>query len=228
MNILIIEDNIRILDNLTYILKNENYRVDEAESGDSGYMKAANGNYDLIILDLMLPGMNGFEILESLQSNKIATPILVLSAKNQIEDKVKSFDLGCHDYLSKPFAPEELLARIRGIIRRKYHIDSNIIVIGEITFDTNKKKVNINDKFLDLTQKEYEIFEFLSYNKYKVVSRISLGEHIWGESLDLFTMSNFIDVHIKNLRKKITLLTNKKYIYTKRGLGFLFSDKDEE
>jgi DNA-binding response OmpR family regulator len=228
MNILIIEDNARIIDNLSYILENENYKVDIAESGDSGYTKAINENYDLIVLDLMLPGMSGFEILEALQSNNIATPVLVLSAKNQIEDKVKALDLGSYDYLSKPFAPEELLARIRGILRRKYNIVSNIIAIGEIIFDTNKKEVKVNGRILDLTQKEYEIFEFLSYNKYKVISRITLGEHIWGESLDLFTMSNFIDVHLKNLRKKIALYSDRKYIYTKRGMGFIFTDKDEE
>lgn len=226
MYILIIEDNIRILDNLTIILKNENYQVDSEFDGDKGFQKALDNNYDLIILDLMLPGMSGFEILEALRANNIKTPIIVLSAKNQVEDKVKSLDLGSDDYLTKPFAPSELLARVRSMLRRKHDLTSNIIIIRQIEIDTNLKEVRVNGCKIELTLKEYELLEFLAYNKDKVVSRIAIGEHIWGESLDLFTMSNFIDVHIKNLRKKLESDLDYKVIHTKRGVGFILSEKE--
>ncbi|HBD95834.1 MAG: hypothetical protein A2015_09615 [Spirochaetes bacterium GWF1_31_7] len=226
MQILVIEDTIRILDNLNAILRQENYIVDSESDGERGYEKALNNNYDLIILDLMLPGMDGFEILEGLRANKKDVPVLILSAKAQVEDKVKALDLGSDDYITKPFAPAELLARIRRIFRQKYDIVTSVIEIGGMKIDINKKVLEIDSTIIDLTSKEYEIIEFLAYNLGKVVSRVTLGEHIWGESLDLFTMSNFIDVHIKNLRKKISDVTDRKYIYTKRGLGFIVSEKE--
>ncbi|HPO49471.1 MAG TPA: response regulator transcription factor [Spirochaetota bacterium] len=228
MNILIIEDNIRISDNLKYILTKEGHNSEIAENGEIGLSNALNKDYDLIILDIMLPKTDGYEILESLRANKRDVPVLVLSAKVQVEDKVKALDIGADDYLTKPFAPSELTARIRSLLRRKHGVSSNIIEIGEIKLDTNKKELFINEERVDLTQKEYEIVEFLGYNKEKVVTRVTLGEHIWGETLDLFTMSNFIDAHIKNVRKKIEEKTSKKYIITKRGLGFILTENGDE
>jgi len=226
MNILVIEDNIKISDNISCILKNENYNYEVAGQGREGYQKALSNSYDLIILDIMLPEMDGFEILEALRANNIDTPVLVLSAKGQVEDKVRALNLGSDDYITKPFAAAELLARIKSILRRKYDMSSNIIKIGALIINTNKKEAFINNEILDLTQKEYELLEFLSYNKNKVVSKIAIGQHIWGEELDLFTMSNFIDVHISNLRKKIEEKSGKKYIYTKRGLGIILTNED--
>jgi DNA-binding response OmpR family regulator len=228
MKILIIEDNIRISDNISYILKSENYNFEASYDGAEGYRLALTGNYDLIILDLMLPGMDGFEILEALRTNKVNTPVLVLSAKSQVEDKVKALNLGSDDYITKPFAAPELLARVRSIIRRKHDLASNIITIGCLTVDTNKKEACVKGNRLDLTQKEYELLELFSFNKGKVVSRVAIAQHIWGESLDYFTMSNFIDVHISNLRKKIENACKKKYIKTKRGFGFILSEEEEE
>ena len=228
MKVLLIEDNILLSDNILYILKNEKYLVDFSYDGESGYNKALSNDYDIIILDIMLPGMDGFSILESLRLNNIKTPILILSAKAQTEDKVKALDSGSDDYLTKPFAKEELLARIRNIIRRKYDVASGIIKIGELSVNTNTKDIYISKEKIDLTPKEYEIIEFLALNKNRVVSRISLGEHVWGETLDLFTMSNFIDVHIKNIRHKIESIMNKKIILTKRGMGFILTDRNNE
>ena len=226
MYILIIEDNIRIADNITFMLKKENYQVDCENNGEDGYRKALQNSYDLLILDLMLPGMSGFEILESLRANDIKIPVLILSAKGQVEDKVRALDLGGDDYLTKPFAPAELLARVRSILRRKFDVSSSLITIGDLVVDTNKKELIIKDEIISLTGKEYEVLEFLAYSNNRVISRIAIGEHIWGETLDLFTMSNFIDVHIKNLRKKIETATGKKYIYTKRGVGFILTEKE--
>ena len=224
MNILVIEDNIKIADNISYILKTENYKFDSASDGAQGYELAMTDIYDLIILDIMLPGMDGFEILESLRTNGIKTPIIVLSAKSQVDDKVKALNLGSDDYITKPFAASELIARIKSIFRRKYGMSSNLIKIGDLLIDTDKKEVNVKNEKLDLTQKEYDLLEFLAYNKNKVVSKVAIGQFIWGENIDFFTMSNFIDVHISNLRKKIENKTGKRHIKTKRGLGFIFSE----
>ncbi|MCG8572270.1 MAG: response regulator transcription factor [Spirochaetes bacterium] len=226
MNILVIEDNIRISDNILLILKNEGYNVVVEEHGDSGYKNALVNQYDLIVLDIMLPGMSGYEILEALRANQVKTPVIVLSAKSQVEDKVKALDLGSDDYLTKPFAPTELLARVRSVLRRQYDVASSSIHIGELNINTHTKELDISGKKIPLTSKEYELLEFLAYNHGKVVSRIAIGEHIWGESLDLFTMSNFIDVHIKNLRKKIESVANHKYIQTKRGVGFILKEEN--
>lgn len=225
MYIIVIEDNVRMLDNINYILKKENYHVDTASNGDDGYNKIISNSYDLVILDLMIPGMNGFEIIEALRMNSNKVPILVLSAKSQTDDKVKALDLGCDDYLTKPFAPAELLARIRTLLRRKYDVESSVITIGDMVIDIKLKEITINGEKLELTSKEYELLEFLAYNKGNVVTRVAIGEHIWGETLDLFTMSNFIDVHIKNLRKKISNVTVKQYIHTKRGVGFIIKEE---
>ena len=226
MYILLIEDNILLRDNIYQILKDENYVVDIAEDGDIGYKKAMINDYDLIILDLMLPKIDGFTVLEYLRANSNEVPILILSAKSQIEDKVKALDLGSDDYLTKPFAMAELLARIRSLFRRKSNIISNIIDIGDLEIDTKFKIVHRSEKKVNLTAKEYELLEFLAYNKDNVISRISIAEHIWGETLDLLTMSNFINVHISNLRRKIDKGFNRKLIHTKRGIGFILTDKD--
>jgi DNA-binding response OmpR family regulator len=174
----------------------------------------------------MLPGMDGFEILESLRANNIKTPILVLSAKGQVDDKVRALNLGSDDYLTKPFAAAELVARIKSITRRKYDISTNIFKIGLLLIDTNKKEAYTGNEKLELTQKEYDLLEFLAYNKNKTVSKVAIGQYIWGEDLDYFTMSNFIDVHISNLRKKIYNSCGRKYIETKRGLGFILSEEN--
>ena len=139
MQILVIEDTIRILDNLNAILRQENYIVDSESDGERGYEKALNNNYDLIILDLMLPGMDGFEILEGLRANKKDVPVLILSAKAQVEDKVKALDLGSDDYITKPFAPAELLARIRRIFRQKYDIGKSVMEGNGVKIGGNRK-----------------------------------------------------------------------------------------
>ncbi len=227
MKILLIEDNQLLSDNIRTILENENYSVEISLDGEHGYSLALINDYDVVILDLMLPKMNGFSVLEYLRMNNIQTPILILSALSHVDNKVRALDGGCDDYLTKPFASEELLARIRSLIRRKYNTALPVVKIGAVEVQISKKKVFIYKEKVELTPKEYELLEFLALNKDKVVSRIALGEHIWGESLDLLTMSNFIDVHIKNLRKKLEAITGKRLIFTRRGNGFILTEGEE-
>ncbi|MBN2546328.1 MAG: response regulator transcription factor [Spirochaetes bacterium] len=226
MNILIIEDNMLLRDNIAFFLKKENYIVETADDGQKGYELALMNKYDLIILDLMLPKMDGMTLVKYLKVNNINTPILVLSAKSLTEDKVNLLNLGCDDYLTKPFVSSELLARVRSILRRTHNISSAVIQIADLEIDTNIKKVKRGDNEIELTSKEYMMLEFFAYNKDKIVTRTEIGEHIWGKNTDLLTMSNSIDVHIKNLRKKIDSNYKKKILHTKRGFGFILTDKE--
>ena len=151
-------------------------------------------------------------------------PVLLLTAKTQIDDKVTGLDLGADDYLTKPFAVPELLARVRSLLRRSSEAKSTVIEIGDLILDTATHSVKKNGKEINLTAKEYSILEFLIYNKNHVVSRISIAEHVWGDNFDLFTMTNFVDVHLKNLRKKIQ--DDKDLIKTVRGVGYMLKEKE--
>jgi two-component system, OmpR family, response regulator len=224
MKILIIEDNILLRENIIYLLTGEKFNIDSAENGEIGYQKALKNNYELIILDLMLPIMDGVTIVKYLKSNNIKTPILVLSAKGNIEDKVSLLNLGCDDYLTKPFVSTELLARINSIIRRTHDMLSPVIRVVDLEINTCSKEVMRQDKRIDLTVKEYMLLEYLAFNKNRVVDRAELAENIWGKEIGLLTLVNSIDFHIKNLRKKIDHGFNKKILKTKRGFGFVLTD----
>lgn len=224
MKILVIEDNLLLRDNITFFLEQEKFTVDSAEDGETGYSLALKNQYDLIILDLMLPKLDGETVVKYLRSNDITTPILVLSAKNLTEDKVYLLNIGCDDYLTKPFVSAELLARVKAILRRRHNISTSNIEIADLFINTDKKEVKRNNELIDLTTKEYIILELLAYNKNRLVTRRELLEKIWGDDRDLLTMSNSLDVHIKNLRKKIDGKYKKKLIKTKRGFGFTLSE----
>jgi DNA-binding response OmpR family regulator len=225
MTLLLIEDNVKLSENIRLTLEKENYHVEAALDGEAGYEKASVNHYDLIILDLMLPGMNGFSVLESLRKIGLKTPVLVLSALSEVDDKVKALDLGSDDYLTKPFALSELLARIRSILRRNFGVSDAVIQIDSLVLDTVQKTASRKGKQLKLTAKEFQILEFLVYNRDTVVNRIALEEHVWGENLDPFTASNFLDVHIKNIRKKIDEDFETKLLHTRRGLGYIITNK---
>ncbi len=226
MKILLIEDDNQLAESISASLTKEKYLVERAESGEDALDKIHEADYDIVLLDIMLPGIDGFEVLKTLRGMSVPVTVLVLSARGLVEDRVKGLDLGAEDYLTKPFAVSELLARIRTLLRRKHNISQNTIQILDLEIDTSVKKASRRGYPLNLSPKEYEILEFLAYNKDRLVTRIEIGEHIWGESLDLFTMSNFIDVHIKNLRKKLDNGHDKLLLHTKRGFGFILTDKD--
>ncbi len=222
MRILIIEDEEPLALRIQKILQDEHYTAEVAFDGNEGLEQALIEDYDLLILDVMLPGMDGFQILKELRNDGNSVPVLFLTAKTQLEDKVSGLDLGADDYLTKPFAVPELLARVRSLLRRKSDAKSSVISVAGIQIDTATHSVRKNGKDVNLTAKEYSILEFLLYNQNHVVSRMSIAEHVWGDNLDMFTMTNFVDVHIKNLRKKIG--DDKNLIKTVRGVGYMLKD----
>ena len=226
MNILVVEDEKTLNKQLTSVLKKENYNVDSCIDGNNALEQILDREFDLIILDIMLPGLDGYAILKQTRDNGITTPVLIISAKNEIDDRIKGLNLGADDYLSKPFSLAELIARVKAILRRTFSQYDPVIRTNNLVIDTDSRKVSINDTPVNLTPKEYELLEYLALNKGRVVSKLTIAEHIWGEDFDLFSMSNFIDVHIKNIRKKIG---DEKHdiIQTVRGIGYILKDSNE-
>lgn len=226
MRILIVEDEKKLAQNLKEIFTKENYTITLAYDGELGEDIAVSEEFDLIILDIMLPKKNGISILKSIRKNKINTPVLLLTAKTSIDDRVVGLDAGADDYLPKPFAVPELLARVRSLLRRNSDAETTELKIADLKINLKTKKVFRGKKEIILTPKEFSILEFLFYNKDIVVNRVSIAEHVWGDNFDLFTMSNFVDVHIKNLRKKIDKDFKKKLIHTRHGIGYVLSESD--
>lgn len=219
MNILIIDDEIQLLQKLASILTKEFYTVETAANGRDGLDKIWNDHYDLIVLDIMLPHVSGLEIIQEIRKEGIETPVLMLTAKGDIEDKVKGLDLGADDYLAKPFSIAELLARIRALLRRQ-NTASPTIEIGPLSLDTTQREAFVNGTSLPLTAREFAILEFLMHNRGRAISRFSIAEHVWGDEFDPFSMSNFIDVHMSNLRKKLNAFGGVNLISTVRGFGY--------
>jgi len=227
MKILVVDDEPDLLEQLRKTLISQKYDVDTADDGESAYDKLFDNLYDLIILDIMLPFVDGLAILREIRKAKVKTPVLMLTAKGTVEDKIKGLDYGADDYLAKPFAMAELMARIRSLLRRASDHGDPLLTVSDIALNTNTRQVSKSGKSLDLTPKEFSILEFLLYNENRVVSRFTLAEHVWGDEFDPFTMSNFIDVHVKNLRRKIGDTDKKKIIRTIRGIGFIIEDEQE-
>jgi DNA-binding response OmpR family regulator len=224
MRILIIEDEESLARNISDILVKEGYLTEIASDGEQGLQKGLNQDFNLLILDILLPKLNGYEVLRELRRNKIKTPVLILTIKNSVDDRVQGLDSGADDYLIKPFAIAELLARIRTLLRRNAEDKSSALGSGGLILDTTKREAFIKDKPLNLTPKEYSILELLLYNKNRVLSRLSIAEYVWGDNFDLFNMTNFVDVHIKNIRKKLDELSDEKLIKTVRGIGFMIEE----
>jgi len=226
MKILVVDDEPDLLEQLRETLTSQKYDVDTADNGESALDKLFDNLYDLIILDIMLPKVDGLVILREIRKANIETPVLMLTAKGTVEDKIKGLDYGADDYLAKPFAVAELMARIRSLFRRTSDHRNPLLTINDVSLNTKTRQVSKKDITVELTPKEFSILEFLLYNQNRVVSRFTLAEHVWGDEFDPFTMSNFIDVHIKNLRRKIDD-SDKKIIRTIRGIGFIIEDEQE-
>ncbi|NLI10851.1 MAG: response regulator transcription factor [Elusimicrobia bacterium] len=224
MKILIIEDEKKIADFIKRGLSEENYAAYTAYSGDKGLDMALENNYDLIILDLMLPGIDGISLCRELRKNNFKNPILMLTAKDRVEDKVKGLDSGANDYLTKPFAFEELLARIRALSRKDNSAQPTLLKNGDLQMDLLSHTVTRAGKKIDLTAKEFSLLEYLMRNAGKVVTRTMISEHVWDINFD--TNTNVIDVFINYLRKKVDGENKKKMIRTIRGKGYVLETAD--
>lgn len=216
--ILIIEDESSISDFVKLELEYEGYQVSIKEDGREGLKEALENDYDLIILDIMLPSMNGFEICRRLKREK-NTPIIMLSAKDSVIDKVNGLQIGADDYIPKPFAIEELLARINAIFRRVDSLDNHIVKFKDLVINRNSRTVSRNDKEINLTNKEYELLMILIDNKDKVVTRDELLEKIWGYEYEPET--NVTDVYVRYLRSKLNNENKEEYIQTIRSVGYI-------
>lgn len=214
MRLLVVEDETDLRRALEKGLREEGYAVDSAADGDEGLFKAESWEYDLILLDVMLPMMDGWQVLERLRLTR-KTPVLMLTARDTIKDRVKGLDLGSDDYLAKPFSFVELLARIRALIRRSSGSGSSQIDLGSIRVDTAKRVVFRNGEPVELTAREFALVEMLAFRKGKVVTRTTLYDHLFAEEDQ--TMSNLLDVHVCNIRKKL----GKDFIETRRGHGYI-------
>lgn len=219
MRILVVEDEKKIADFIKRGLKEEGYAVDAAYDGEEGRLLAKTNTYDLILLDLMLPKLDGISLCKSLRSEGFASPIIMITAKDTVEDKVAGLDSGADDYITKPFAFEELLARIRAIFRKKDAKAANILKVDDLVLDPVTHKVTRAGVEVTLTTKEYALLEYMMRNVGKVITRTMISEHVWDADFDTFT--NVIDVYINYLRKKIDIGKGKKLINTVRGRGYV-------
>ena len=218
MRILIIEDEKKIASFMKRGLKEEGYAADIASDGEEGLFLADTNPYDLIILDLMLPKMDGIELCKALREKKIRTPVMMVTAKDAVSDKVEGLDSGADDYLTKPFAFEELLARVRALLRKNDGASASILKAQDLTLDLLSHKVDRRGKTINLTGKEYSLLEYLMRNAGAVVTRTMISEHVW--DIDFDTDTNVIDVYINYLRKKIDGNFDKSLIQTVRGRGY--------
>ncbi len=226
MRILIVEDEIELQEAIAEGLRMDGYAVDTCDNGSLAYELLYVENYDLVVLDLNLPGMDGMDVLDKIREEKPELKILILSARSSVMDKVKGLDLGANDYLSKPFDFEELEARIRNLLRRKFIQSSNIVRCGKMRLDVSKRSVSINDTELALTKKEFAILEYLMLNQNRVISQEELIDHVWDCNADSF--SGAIRVHMATLRKKLKVGLEYDPIETKIGEGYILNSQGGE
>jgi two-component system, OmpR family, response regulator len=220
MRILLVEDEHRIAQSVKKGLAQEKHAVDVAYTGTEGFDLASSEEYDLIILDLMLPGMDGLTICKELRAKHIHTPILILTARGQVQDKIQGLDSGADDYLTKPFSFEELLARIRALARRPKQTDSTLLTVGELTLDPKSYTVKRDNTPIQLSSKEFSLVEYLMKHAEKIVSKDQIITHVWNYDADI--LPNTIEVYIRNLRRKIDqpFADKKPLIHTVRGFGY--------
>ena len=223
MYVLLVEDERRLSQLVRRVLEEEGHTADVAFDGEDGLHMAMEGSHDVIVLDVMLPEMDGIEVCKSLRANRIDTPVLLLTALDSVEDRVKGLDAGADDYLPKPFAFQELLARIRALGRRKVVArDAQELAVDDLTLDLRRRRAQRDGKAIDLSPKEFSLLEFLMRNEGRVVTRTQILDHLWG--YDYATDSNLVDVYVAYLRRKVDKGTKRPLIRTVRGVGYALGD----
>ena len=226
MRILVVEDEAAAAAVLSKGLREHAYAVDVAVDGSTALEQASISDYDLIVLDILMPGINGLEVCRRLRSQGIAAPILMLTARGEPDQRVEGLDVGADDYLAKPYHFPELLARIRALLRRGPALASSLFKIEDLTIDTRARGVQRGGRSIQLTSKEYALLEYLARRQGDVVSRADIAEHVWDDSFD--PLSNLIEVYIQRLRRKIDDGHAVKLIRTRRGLGYTLAVSDPE
>ena len=227
MNILIIEDEYSLADAVAETLKSENFNVCIKTNGEDGEDEALTENYDLILLDVMLPEKNGFDILKYLRQEKIKTPVIMLTAKSEIDDKLNGLEHGADDYITKPFAMRELMARIKAVLKRTNNIeDTNCLEYGDLVLDLKNAKLKCKDNEIQISGKELELLEQLLLNKSQILSKESLIERIWGYESD--AEYNSVEVYITFIRRKLKLIESKVNIKAVRGIGYKLEEKNDK
>jgi DNA-binding response OmpR family regulator len=223
LRLLVIEDEPSLLKIIEKRLKEEGYNVDTAKNGREGENYIYSADYDCIILDIMIPFIDGLSLLRKIRAKKIATPVLLLTAKDSIEDRVVGLDTGADDYLVKPFSFDELLARVRALLRRQKEKRDLVLSVGDLQIDTLTREVKRGDKSIELTSKEYSMLEYFLRNKNRVLTKSQIAEHVWDYDFDY--NSNIVEVYIRYLRRKIDENFNNKLLHTIRGGGYMIKDK---
>jgi len=223
MRILVVEDEAKVASFIRKGLEEEGYAVDVAPDGDTGLAMGLDRVHDLILLDVHLPGRNGFSVLQALREKQVTTPVLLLTVRATIEDKVLGLDSGADDYLTKPFAFQELLARVRALLRRKGEERSAVLEVADLTLDPARREAFRGPDRIELTAKEFALLDYFMRNPGRVLTRTQIAEHVWDYDFD--SMTNVIDVYVNYLRKKIDKGREPKLIHTVRGTGYVMKSE---
>jgi len=224
MHLLVIEDEAKVASFIRRGLEAEHYSVDIASDGEAGLIQVFDQDYDLIILDVMLPKRDGLSVLQELRTHKLRVPVLMLTARDTVADKVEGLDHGADDYLTKPFAFEELLARIRALLRRGSQTQAAVLTLADLRLDPVSREITRAGKRIELTAKEFALLEFFLHQPGRVLSRAVIAQHVWGVDFDTFT--NVIDVYVNYVRKKIDADFSPKLIHTVRGVGYVLKEAE--
>jgi len=224
MKILIVEDEIELIESMATYLKNEQFICEKATNFFDAEDKLISFNYDVVILDITLPDGSGIDLLKLIKERDSKVGVLIVSAKNSLDDKLKGLDLGADDYITKPFHLAELNSRVKSLIRRQKFDGNELITFNEIEINPNSKEVTINNRLIELTKKEYNLLLYFISNKNKVVTKESIAEHLWGDEIEMADSYDFIYTHLGNLRKKIKKYGANDYVKTMYGLGYKFSE----
>jgi heavy metal response regulator len=222
MRILVVEDEKKVANFIKQGLEEEGYAVDWAADGREGLMLALDAVHDLIVLDLNLPKMDGLQVLQEIRKGKVKAPVLLLTIRAMIEDKVLGLDAGADDYLTKPFSFQELLARIRALLRRRQDAEPALLQVADLTLDPARRLVRRGDEKIDLSTKEFALLDYFMRNPGRVLTRTMIAEHVWDYDFD--TATNIIDVYVNFLRKKIDAERAVKLIHTVRGVGYVMQE----